>query len=136
MRQGDRPVTKELRKWRWVTIIGAGLLVACLAMLLTPSATNPPLAAGCATFGAVLAGTGVVQMRAARRGTKPHHKAMAWMALLAGVACLLIAVGAINAVDADFSARYPRGLGIVAGFIGTAFFGAAGIYGLVKGPRK
>lgn len=77
-----------------------------------------------------------MQMRAARRGTKPHHKALAGMALLFSMACLLVAWGAINGADADFSARYPRGLGIVFGFIGTAFFGAAGIYGLVKGPRK
>lgn len=136
MRPGDRAVDKELRKWQWVTIFGAVLLIAFTAMLLTPPATNSLMDAGCATFGAVMAGTGIVQIRAARRGTKPNHNAMAGMGLLGSLACLLIALGAVNGVDADFSARYPRGMAIVFGFVGTAFFGTAGIYGLVKGPRK
>lgn len=127
---------RDMRRYLGVTVTGFLFMVAGTALLLLPVTQGLFMAAGAAVFGAACAGIGIVQMIAAKRGTKPHHVAMAWMALLFGLGCLLIAVGAYQADSTDFTLRYPRWAGIIFGSLGALAFGGGGVYALVKGPPR
>lgn len=135
MMQRARP-KRELRRYRGLTIVGFIFLIAGLAIFFLPQTQAHFLAAGGAVFGAACAGIGIVQVIALRQGTKPHLKAMAWLSILFGIACLLLAIGAWSGDELDFSARRPRWVGIVFGSLGTLFFGGGGIYALLKKPLK
>ena len=136
MRPDKQTQKREMRKFLGVAITGFLFMVAGIAVLLVPVTQGQFMAAGAAVFGAACAGIGIVQMIALKRGAKPHHVAMAWMAVLFGLGCLLIAVGAFQGADTDFSLRHPRWAGIVFGSLGALAFGGGGIYMLLKGPPK
>ena len=134
---GKPHVRDAKHPWRRLLAIGAMFVLIGGALLVLEPGENVFMTWACALFGAVCLGVGFLQMRSEAHGTSAplSHGGLVVLAFLFSATCLVLSLGAFTAEDADFASRYPRWLGMMFGPIGTLFFGAAGIYGLVKGPR-
>ncbi len=123
-----RTAVKAERTWR-----GHGHRAGscCLQAMLLGHPRNPFLAGGATS--ALCCGHGIMQMRAARREPNPTTRhGRDGVAVQHGVP----AVAWVRSTGTRISPRDTRAGGHRCRVTGTAFFGAAGIYGLVKGPRK
>ena len=134
---GKTRVRGPKHPWRRLLAVGTTFLLLGGTMLVLEPGDNTLVVWTCALFGAVCLGVGFLQARSAGNGgtARLPHGGLVVLAFLLSVTCLLLSIGAFTAEDAEFARRHPRWLGMVFGPIGTLFFGAAGVYGIAKGPR-